>query len=151
MSTPFRLLLPRQFYIAILEQAQAELPNECCGLLAGRIEDGVGRVEARYPLVNEAASPIEYNAEPRSVLAAFKDMRARGIVELAIYHSHTTVPPIPSKTDLQRNYSTEVMNLIIGLGETQPVMRGWWLRDDCFQEAAWELVEPEAPATEQPR
>jgi proteasome lid subunit RPN8/RPN11 len=125
----------------MLEQAQAESPNECCGLLAGRVEDGVGRVEARYPLVNETASPIEFNADPRSMLRAFKDMRARGIRELAIYHSHPTAPPIPSKVDLARNYSTEVMSLIIGLSEDRPVMRGWWLQEDCFQEATWKIEE----------
>jgi [CysO sulfur-carrier protein]-S-L-cysteine hydrolase len=125
----------------MLEQAQAELPNECCGLLAGRVEGGVGRVEMRYPLVNETASPIEYNAEPRSMLAAFKDMRARGIVELAIYHSHPTSVPIPSKTDRERNYSAEVMNLIIGLGGLEPVVRGWWLTETDFVEASWETIE----------
>ena len=60
----------------MLEQAQAELPNECCGLLAGRVADGVGRVEMRYPLVNELTSPVEYSAEAMSLFAAFKDMRA---------------------------------------------------------------------------
>lgn len=123
----------------MLEQAQAELPNECCGLLAGRIADGVGRVEARYPLINETASPREFNAEPRSMLAAFKDMRARGIVELAIYHSHPTSEPLPSKLDRERSYSTEVMNLIIGLSEERPVVRGWWLTERDFREANWEI------------
>ena len=50
---PFRLEVPRALYSAMLEQARAELPNECCGLLAGTVEEGVGRVVARYPLVNE--------------------------------------------------------------------------------------------------
>lgn len=125
----------------MLEQAQAELPNECCGLLAGRIEEAVGRVEMRYPLVNATASPREYNAEPRSMLAAFKDMRARGIVELAIYHSHPTSAPIPSKTDRERNYSTEVMNLIIGLDGVEPLVRGWWLTETDFVEASWEIID----------
>lgn len=139
VSTPFRLLLPRQLYNAMLEQAQAELPNECCGLLAGRIEIGAGTVEMRYPLVNETASPREFNAEPRSMLTAFKDMRARGIRELAIYHSHPTSAPIPSKTDRERNYSTEVMCLIIGLAGQSPLVRSWWLTDDNFVEAEWEI------------
>ena len=67
MSTSFRLLLPRQLYAAMVAQAQAELPNECCGLLAGRIDAGVGRVEQRYPLVNELTSPVEFQSEPRGM------------------------------------------------------------------------------------
>lgn len=126
----------------MLQQAQAELPNECCGLLAGRIENGIARVEVRYPLVNERASPREYNAEPKGLLAAHKDMRARGIMELAVYHSHPTSQPMPSKTDLERNfYGLAVVFLIIGFNDPQPEVRGWWLRETDFLEAAWEIIE----------
>ena len=124
----------------MLDHAQAELPNECCGILAGRRIDNSGQVEARYSLVNERASPVEYWAEPRSMLAAFKDMRAQGTVELAIYHSHPTSPPIPSRTDLQRNYSPEVVSLIISLGGKAPMVRAWWLTETDFREADWEIV-----------
>ncbi len=123
----------------MLKQAQAELPNECCGLLAGRIESGVGRVEMHYPLVNESASPSEYYAEP---FAAHKDMRIKGVDLLAIYHSHPTSEPLPSKTDLGRNFfGAEVVFLIIGLADAVPVVRGWWLTETDFVEAAWEIVE----------
>src|SRR3954452_20721502 len=44
LSMSFRLEVPRALYSAMLEQARAELPNECCGLLAGTVEEGVGRV-----------------------------------------------------------------------------------------------------------
>ena len=57
--TPFtRLLIPRSLLDAVLAHARAELPNECCGLLAGTVEEGVGRVVARYPLVNELAEAV---------------------------------------------------------------------------------------------
>ncbi len=126
----------------MLDQAQAELPNECCGLLAGRLTDGVGRVEMRYPLVNELASPREYNAAPKSLIAADKDMRARGIDLLAIYHSHPTTAPAPSKKDLERNfYGMLVMFLIIGLKDAQPDVRGWWLAESDFREAIWDIID----------
>jgi len=142
LSTPFHLVLPRQFYTAMLEQAQAELPNECCGLLAGRIVDGVARVEMRYPLVNELASPIEYNADAKSLIAAHKDMRARGIAELAAYHSHPTTAPIPSKTDRERNFfGTEILFLIIGLAEQPPLVRAWRLHTDSQEEVDWQVVD----------
>jgi hypothetical protein len=35
-----------------------------------------------------------------------------------------------------------VLNFIIGLSDTEPLVRGWWLADDAFTEAAWEIVEP---------
>ena len=126
----------------MLDQAQAELPNECCGLLAGRIADDVGRVEMCYPLVNEKASPREYSAEAKSLIAAHKDMHRRGIRELGIYHSHPTSDPVPSKTDLERNYyGLEVVFLIIGVKDLQPELRVWWLSESDFFEADWQVVE----------
>src|SRR5262245_44067456 len=125
----------------MVAQARAELPNECCGLLAGRVAGGVGRAEARYALINAAADPRLFESEPRSMFAAHKDMRRRGIEVLAVYHSHPTSAPLPSKTDLQRNYSSEVVNLIISLATDTAEVRGWWLSETDFREAAWECVD----------
>jgi proteasome lid subunit RPN8/RPN11 len=129
----------------MLVQAIVELPNECCGLLAGVLEETqkgtLGRVQQRYPLVNALARPTAYESEPKSMFAAVRDVQRLGIDILAVYHSHPMSDPIPSRTDLERNYSTEVMNLIISLRETQPRVRGWWLTADSFREAEWECSE----------
>ena len=142
MTTPFHLLLPRRIHDAMLAQAQAELPNECCGLLSGTLSaDGARAVVAQlHPLVNEAASPVEYLSEPRSMLNAEKVRRAAGLEFLAVYHSHPTSPPIPSIKDLQRNYSEDVMNFIISLKDAAPMVEGWWLTATDFRPAAWEII-----------
>ncbi|MFO0842443.1 MAG: Mov34/MPN/PAD-1 family protein [Gemmataceae bacterium] len=75
---PFRLALPRDLHDAILAQAQAEQPHECCGLLAGVVSDGVARVVERLPLVNELASERRYHAEGTSLFAAHRRMREPG-------------------------------------------------------------------------
>lgn len=142
VSTPFTLLeISRSLCDAMLAQARSELPNECCGLLAGTVAEGVGRVAVRYPLVNAAADPKLFESDPASMFAAEKDMRRRGLDVLAVYHSHPTSPPIPSKTDLARNYSPEVVNLIISLADDEPSVRGWWLTADDYREASWRCVE----------
>jgi [CysO sulfur-carrier protein]-S-L-cysteine hydrolase len=121
VSRSENLLLPRHFYIAMVQHAQAESPNECCGLFAGVREGDVLRVLARHPLVNEAASPIEFFSQPRSMFDAVKAMRKDGHKILAIYHSHPTSEPIPSKTDLERNFSEDVINFIIGVSVAKPI------------------------------
>ena len=136
----FRLLLPAQLLAEMVAQARAELPNECCGLLAGRMEGEVGRVEARYALVNAAASPVEYLSEPRSMFDAVRAMRKRDIDILAVYHSHPTSEPIPSRKDRERNFSEEVMNLIVSL-KGEPAVRAWWLTAEGFREADWEVID----------
>lgn len=149
--------MPRQFLDAMIQHARTELPNECCGLLAGARDGDVLRVEARHELVNEAASPTEYFAA-KSMFAATKKMREFSHEIVAIYHSHPTSAPVPSRKDLERNfYGDSVVHFIIGfyrlfylfpLGakayvrEPTPLVRGWWLTETTFEETVWQVVEP---------
>jgi len=125
----------------MLQHAQSELPNECCGLLAGVCGADVARAEKHYPLVNEAASPIEYRSEPRSMLQADRDIRKENLSIVAVYHSHPTSAPIPSRTDLERNYMPDVMQFIISLNGAEPSVRAWWLVDDHFDESQWQIID----------
>ena len=96
--------------------------------------------ERIYPLVNAAASPVLYESEYQSIKAAYLDMDRRHLDFIAVYHSHPTSAPVPSKTDLERNVSEEVVNLIVSLAESPPLVRGWWLTATEFREAEWEVV-----------
>jgi proteasome lid subunit RPN8/RPN11 len=145
---PFRLLVPRNLLDALVAQALAEQPNECCGLLAGKREGpaeaeksagGVARVVERFPLVNALASPVRYESDGPSMLRAHRDMRARGLDILAVYHSHPTSDPVPSRTDLACNYYPGVVHLIVSLTTTPPRVRGWWLTETDYREAEWEV------------
>lgn len=139
LSIPFRLLLPRSLYEALVAQAKTEAPLECCGLLAGtRGADGTAVATVRYPLVNAARSPVLFESEPRSMLDACRDIDARGLEILAVYHSHPTSAPVPSKTDRERNFSEDVLNVIVGLLTEPPTVRAWWLTAD--DQRAGELV-----------
>jgi proteasome lid subunit RPN8/RPN11 len=142
-SPPFSILhLPRSVYEGMLWHARAEQPLECCGLLAGIIrEDGIGEVRLRYPLLNAAASPVEFASEPKSHFSADRDIRRQGLQVLAIYHSHPASEPIPSRTDLARNWSSEVVNVIVSLAQTPPQVRAWWLGAEGYREAAWSICE----------
>jgi len=133
----------------MLDHALAERPNECCGLLAGRVIEDVAEVVQCYPLVNELRSPIEFQSEPRSMFAAVKDMRPRGIEMLAIYHSHPSSEPLPSKKDLERNWAPGVMHLIVGLAESTPNVRAWWLLEEGYLAAAFEVVNELPQKTEE--
>src|SRR5579871_5040810 len=98
------LLIPQMAYQTVVSHAQIALPNECCGLLAGHIDGSIARVVTCLPLVNAATNPeVEYLSESRSILDAHKAMRAAGLVEVAIYHSHPTSDPVPSRKDRDNN------------------------------------------------
>ena len=148
------LLIPQSIFESMIAHARACLPNECVGILAGRAGgvsppitsaslQGVtggftppARLACEhYPLVNALADPRRYESEPRSMFHAFKDSRDRGLEFLAIYHSHPNSPPVPSKTDLELNYSEDVVNIIISLQGDPPEVRAYWLTATSFQEA----------------
>ncbi len=118
--------------------AVAELPNECCGLLAGTPD---GRVRQRYAVVNAAENRArEYLSEGKSMIAAHRDMRQQSIDLLGIYHSHPVSPPVPSRKDLERNfYGESVVHLIVSLQGKMPEVRAWWLSDTGFREAGWDI------------
>jgi proteasome lid subunit RPN8/RPN11 len=139
------LRLPRPLFEEMLAQAEAESPNECCGLLAGRLIPRPGMppladVERRYPLVNELASPREFVTEGKSMFAATRDMDRLKLDMLAVYHSHPTSAPVPSKTDLERNWWPQLMVLIISLQGPKAEVRGWWLEEKSYREAEWEVL-----------
>lgn len=117
-----RLTIPRAILAAILAQADDEWPNECCGVLGGFAD---GRVCRRYALPNALASPVEFESEPRAMFAAVKDMRVNGWDILAVYHSHPSSPAMPSRTDLDRSYSPDVLNVIVSCRTNPPDVRAW--------------------------
>jgi proteasome lid subunit RPN8/RPN11 len=130
----------------MIAQAQAERPNECCGVLAGTIgADGIARVVRRYGLVNALASPTEYLWDGKGALDAARDMRRLGLEMIAIYHSHPTSEPIPSRTDRERYDEVrpllgDVMHFIVGLMTERADVRAWWLTRDGQLNADWELL-----------
>ncbi len=139
---PFQLQIPRRIFEAMLAHALAERPNECCGLLAGDVQEvggqSVGRVARHYPLVNVAEDPSkEYLSDDRAMFEAVRDMRRDVIDVLAVYHSHPTSEPLPSRKDLAQNYSPDVVNLIVSLVGEEPRVRGWWLTETDYHEADW--------------
>lgn len=139
------LSIPRSVYEGMLWHALAEQPLECCGLLAGVIrDDGVGEVRLRYPLLNAAASPVEFESEPRSHFSADRDIHRQAMEVLAIYHSHPTSEPIPSRKDLERSWSADVVNLIVSLTTMPPTVRGWRLSAETYREAEWFVREDPA-------
>jgi proteasome lid subunit RPN8/RPN11 len=131
--------MPDVLLAAAIAHARAEAPNECCGLLAGRIEGGVGLATERIPITNELASPTAYRTSPRDLFAAFRRLRALQLELLAVYHSHPHSEAVPSCRDLEENtYGETVVHLIIGFAGPAPEVRAWWLGEEDYRDAQWE-------------
>jgi proteasome lid subunit RPN8/RPN11 len=97
------VVIPAAVRAAIVAHAQAELPNESCGLLLLEGERAVEYIAAE----NASSSPFFF--ELRLDPLVWADLGDRD-VEQAVVHSHVSSPPRPSRTDVER----------IGLWRDQP-------------------------------
>ena len=85
--------MPDAIRQALEEHAQAERPNEACGLVVFR--DGVAE---RYVAGrNAAASPYRFELDVDPETWFLEDDG----YELAVFHSHLSAPPRPSRTDVE--------------------------------------------------
>ena len=117
--------LKQQDYGAIIAHARNGLPNEACGLLAGKAEGDVKNVEKVYLLSNPDSSPEHFSIDPKEQLAAVKDMRANGFAPLGNFHSHPSTPARPSEEDIRLSYDPKASYLILSLAEESPVLKAF--------------------------
>ena len=117
--------LKQQDFDAIVAHALSGLPNEACGLLAGKTDGDVKSVEKIYLLSNPDSSPEHFSIDPKEQLAAVKDMRANGFIPLGNFHSHPSTPARPSEEDIRLSYDQKASYLILSLAEKSPVLKAF--------------------------
>ena len=117
-------MIPAEVRSALVEHAEAELPNEACGLLVLRD----GRAERFVAGRNTAASPYRFELEVDPEVWFLEDEG----YELAVFHSHLSSPPRPSRTDVEN----------IGLWQGKPYLilnvrtgelAGWTISGDAIE------------------
>ena len=114
-------MVPAAVRRALVEHSQGELPNEACGLVL--FESGVA-VEY-VPGTNVSPSPYHFQLEVDPFMWA--EINDRDVVQ-AVFHSHISSPPRPSRTDVEN----------IGLWAGQPYLI-YNVRTDEL--AAWRIVD----------
>jgi proteasome lid subunit RPN8/RPN11 len=105
----------------IVLHAQAQAPNECCGIIASKAGQAVKLYRAR----NAAASPLRYELDPHDQYKIEMEIYDKGWELGAIYHSHTQSPPFPSQTDINLAQHPDALYIIVGLAEPQTEIRAW--------------------------
>ena len=87
------MVIPVEVRSALIAHAEEERPNEACGLIAFR--DGVA--ERYIPGRNRDESPYRFDLEVDPDVWFLEDEG----YELAVFHSHLSSPPRPSRTDIE--------------------------------------------------
>ena len=116
----------------IVEHAQRDAPNECCGLVSSRDGEAVGV----HPAENLAASPLRFEVDGPVLFRMLDEIEDGGAELGAIYHSHTRSEPYPSQTDI--NFAAGwpgVEWLIVGLRrDGEPTVRSYRSEDGVVRE-----------------
>ena len=98
------MVVPPAVRSALVEHSEAESPNEACGVVVFRD----GAAERYIPGTNLSASPYRYELQVPPETWFLEDEG----YELAVFHSHVSSPPRPSRTDVEN----------IGLWENKPYL-----------------------------
>jgi proteasome lid subunit RPN8/RPN11 len=121
------LVLPRAVAEAVLAHARDGLPNEACGLLSGSLPDG--RASAFHPARNAEASPLRYSVHPDDLVRITFAIEDAGDDLVAIFHSHTRSPAVPSPTDRRTAMYPDPFYLLATLADPgappEKALRAW--------------------------
>src|SRR5258708_4441267 len=126
-----RMLKLRSFQLkAIHEHASKAYPNECCGIFIGRRDAGDSLVEECRPAgnINTERAQDRYLIDPKDLLKAEKDARAKGLEVLGYYHSHPDHPAMASSTDSAQSWESYVY-LILSVQNGVPAEAAAYGRD----------------------
>lgn len=99
--------------LAIRTHAESTYPEECCGLLLGRVTGDVKTLVEVWPTKNAWSAEAEddcspekvltkkrrYAISPADMLKGMKDGRDRDLEIIGIYHSHPDCAAVPSECD----------------------------------------------------
>ncbi|NJP05844.1 MAG: M67 family metallopeptidase [Chloroflexaceae bacterium] len=147
----------------IANHAASTYPNECVGLLLGRINGSNQHVVAAAPVENRWQGQVElapgddptslhdrFYLDPRDYLRVDREARERQLDIVGCYHSHPDHPAVPSDRDLVgaqgvgggSNFAFVIQSVIAG----QPAdLTSWLLLDNATRFEA-EIIAVEAPA-----
>jgi proteasome lid subunit RPN8/RPN11 len=125
------MMIPRALYDEMVAHALEDAPNECCGMIASRDGSAVRLYRTR----NAAASPLRYEMDGVEQYRVQMEIEDAGLELGAIYHSHTRSAPYPSQTDINLAFYPDSLYVIVGVGEDEPDVRAYRIRDGQVTEA----------------
>jgi proteasome lid subunit RPN8/RPN11 len=141
---PRTVTLPEAIRGALIEHAQAEYPNEMCGVVVGDDYAADGGLALRWePARNAEASPMRYAVHPKDLLRLTIETDDADEVFWAIAHSHVRSPAVPSLTDIGVAQYPDALYVLVSLSEDEadpvsgePSVRAWRILDGGIHEVA---------------
>jgi [CysO sulfur-carrier protein]-S-L-cysteine hydrolase len=117
----------------ILAHADADHPDEACGVIAGPA--GSDRPERFIPMLNAERSPTFYRFDSMEQLRVWREMDDRDEEPVVIYHSHTATEAYPSRTDISYASEPEAHYVLVSTRDRErPEFRSFRITDGAVTE-----------------
>lgn len=130
-------MITRTIYNQLLEVGKQKLPYEACGFICG----WENVVYSYYPLKSEIQSTNRFLVGKESIEKAVHSIQKRNEQILAIYHTHPTTSPIPSRIDLYHHPKEEKVDMvIISYKYEQPVLKWYKIMNQNYKECLYEIM-----------
>jgi proteasome lid subunit RPN8/RPN11 len=146
ITTTTTLRLPAALLERIREHGRTAYPEECCGVMLGRIDRAGGRTEVVRLVAQENQREDEhrhnrYLISPEAVLRADREARTAGLEIVGYYHSHPDHPSRPSDFDRDHAWPDQSYLIVAVAGGQAATAQSWRLRDDrsAFEEETVEV------------
>ena len=139
------LRLPRPIADAIRAHAEADHPDEACGVVTG--PEGSDTPVRHVPMTNAERSPTFYRFDSREQLRVWTAMDDAGEEPVVIYHSHTATEAAPSRTDIGLASEPGAHYVLYSTAQDeaallgQPRLRSFRIVDGSVTEETVELVD----------
>lgn len=117
-------------YVAMVQYARKLQPNEACGLLGGKIEQGEKKVLGIWYINNQDQTGEHFTIDIKEQFAAVKEMRARGWQMLGNWHSHPALPARPSERDKSQAFDSNASYFVLSLEGGEPVLNSFHIEPD---------------------
>lgn len=127
-----KIKLPKQIAQQIIKHFSDHLPEEACGILAGKNDV----VTTNLPITNQAHSPVRYYMEHVELFKALELIDQEQLQLIAIYHSHPHGPGRPSETDINE-FLYPGVGTIIGFTDDGD----WHLKAFIIEDKRYEEIE----------
>ncbi|HEX3437183.1 MAG TPA: M67 family metallopeptidase [Pseudacidobacterium sp.] len=146
------LKVSESIYNALRKHGEETYPQECCGVLLGRFQDGVNEVEDAVRAGNTRTDSAHnrYGIAPQELVRIQRQGRERGLDIVGFYHSHPDHPAQWSKTDFTEAHWLGCSYVITAVekgvaGQTNSfLLAGTSEEDKSFEDEAIQVEEPVA-------
>jgi proteasome lid subunit RPN8/RPN11 len=137
--------ISRSDYEALRAHGEETYPNECCGVLLGRNEPGVGNsvsLIVRAGNTRTDSAHNRYQIAPQELVKIQRQGRGLGLDIVGFYHSHPDHPAQWSKTDFAEAHWTGCSYMITSVEKGKAtitnsfLLRGTSEEDKAFEDEA---------------